>query len=71
MSTILSLVPYLIMCVITGIPVYLILKRAGFSGAWAILCILPLFSAVPLWILALSKWKADDGAHERLEDVFK
>lgn len=41
-------------------PMHRALTRAGLSGAWAILCIVPILAIVPLWVLAFSDWRQDD-----------
>ena len=41
-------------------PISIILRRAGFSRAWAILSIFPLVNVIGLWIFAFSKWPAID-----------
>lgn len=48
----------LIYFAVIGLPVSIILRRAGFSRAWAILSIFPLINVIGLWIFAFSKWPA-------------
>ena len=50
----------LIYLLVIGLPVSIILRRAGFSRAWAILSILPIVNLIGLWIFAFSKWPAVD-----------
>ena len=50
----------LIYLVVIGLPVSIILRRAGYSRAWAILAIFPLINVIGLWIFAFSKWPALD-----------
>lgn len=39
-------------------PISIILRRAGFSQAWAILSIIPLVNVTALWVFAFVKWPA-------------
>lgn len=48
----------LIYLFVIGLPVSIILRRAGYSRAWAILAIFPLINVIGLWIFAFSKWPA-------------
>ncbi len=41
-------------------PVALILRRAGFSGWWALLRLLPVVHLVFLWVFAVAPWPALD-----------
>lgn len=50
----------LIYLVVIGLPVSIILRRAGYSRAWAILAIFPLINVIGLWVFAFSKWPAID-----------
>jgi hypothetical protein len=40
-------------------PCWRIAKRAGFSGAWALLAIVPLVNIVILWVFAYVKWPTE------------
>ena len=37
-----------------AIPAGMVLKRMGYSPAWALLCYFPLLAMVGLWVLALA-----------------
>jgi len=37
-------------------PIAKILRKAGFSGWWAILSVIPIVNFIGLWILALVRW---------------
>jgi hypothetical protein len=41
-------------------PVAKILRRAGFSGWWAILSVIPLVNYIALWVFAVSRWPATE-----------
>jgi hypothetical protein len=48
----------LIVLAIFGIPACVILRRAGYSPAWALLGLIPGVSVIALWIFAFAKWPA-------------
>ncbi len=41
------------------VPIWRILQRAGFSGAWALLMFVPLANMLLLWFVAFSAWPND------------
>lgn len=41
------------------VPVWRILKRAGFNGAWALLMVVPVANFMLLWCVAFMKWPND------------
>jgi hypothetical protein len=41
-----------------AIPAGIVLKRIGYSPAWALLCYFPLLAMVGLWVLALAPKRA-------------
>lgn len=41
------------------VPVWRILKRAGFNGAWALLMFVPVANFMLLWCVAFLKWPND------------
>lgn len=41
------------------VPVWRILTKAGYSGAWSILGFVPLLNIIMLWIFAFSRWPRD------------
>lgn len=53
-------VGHLVMFAITLVaflyPVSRILQRIGYSPAWALVALVPLFNLVALWVLAFSEW---------------
>jgi hypothetical protein len=51
------------------IPAWKIVSRAGFSGAWSLLLIVPILGAVMYWVFAFVRWPIDDAAdHSRTFD---
>lgn len=47
------------------VPAWRILQRAGFSGAWSLLMLVPLVGFVVLWVLAFVKWPNDSEGNTR------
>lgn len=39
-------------------PIAIIVRRAGFSGLWVILAIVPIVNLVALWVFAFVRWPA-------------
>lgn len=48
-----------------------ILRRAGYSGWWVILGIIPLVNVVMIWVFAFSTWPATQRAAYKVEEVFE
>lgn len=44
------------------IPAWRILRRAGHSGWWSVLFIVPFVNLMALWIFAFARWPAMDKA---------
>jgi hypothetical protein len=42
------------------VPSWIILRRLGFSGWWALLAAIPLLVMIGLWVLALRRWPIAD-----------
>jgi hypothetical protein len=38
------------------LPCWQIVRKAGFSGAWALLAFVPLVNVIALWVFAFSRW---------------
>lgn len=38
------------------VPVWRILTKAGYSGAWSFLSFIPLLNVIMLWVFAFSRW---------------
>lgn len=58
----LMLVPLLALLIV---PVWRIFQRAGFSGAWALLMLVPMVGFLALWVLAFVKWPSDKEGRTR------
>jgi hypothetical protein len=44
------------------VPVWKIVSKAGFSGAWALLALIPLVNIIMLWVFAFVRWpNAEEG----------
>jgi hypothetical protein len=43
-------------------PVWRILSRIGFSGAWSILALVPVVNLIALWALSLNRWPIEKAA---------
>jgi hypothetical protein len=51
----------LIIFAVYGVPVVKILRRAGYSGWWVIVTLIPIVNIIALWIFAFSSWPALGG----------
>jgi len=38
------------------VPCWRIVSKAGYSGAWALLSLVPLINIIALWVFAFSRW---------------
>jgi hypothetical protein len=50
---------WIILLFITGIfvvPLWRIISKAGYSGAWSLLCFVPFLNLIMLWVFAFAKW---------------
>src|SRR3954471_17150236 len=52
----------LIGCLIFIVPYVKIIKKAGYSGWWAIVGFIPLVNLIMLWVFALARWPVEDRA---------
>ena len=46
----------LLYLVVFVVPSWRIVSKAGYSGAWALLMLVPLVNIVALWLFAFSRW---------------
>lgn len=46
----------LVMTLTTIVPSWLIVKKAGFSGAWSLLMLVPVVNFFAIWVFALMRW---------------
>jgi len=58
-------VPALSLLLLTPIPAWLIVKKAGFAPAWGLLAMVPVVNIIGLWILAFTSWPAQDSDGQR------
>ena len=49
----------LVFLVITLFPFWRILNKAGYSGAWSILTLVPVVNLIVLWVFALVEWPVE------------
>ena len=47
--------------VVVLVPAATILRKAGFSGWWSLVLLVPPLNLVGLWIFAFSRWKVAPG----------
>jgi hypothetical protein len=45
----------------------LVIKKAGYSGWWVLLGLIPFVGLISLWIFAFSRWPVDDQTPENQE----
>jgi predicted PurR-regulated permease PerM len=60
MDTVLGLVIIAILSAITLVPFVRIFQKAGRTGWWAALMLIPIINIVVLWVFAFSHWPALD-----------
>jgi hypothetical protein len=51
-------VPMLIIAVILIVPFWQLFSKAGYSGWWSLLMIIPVVNLIALYVLAFSSWPA-------------
>ena len=51
-------IPLLITLIVAGVPIAVILKKAGYSQWLVILAFIPLVNLVALWVFAFANWPA-------------
>ena len=49
----------LIVLALVIVPLWRICTRAGFSGWWSLLVVVPLLNLIMLWVFAYAKWPRD------------
>jgi hypothetical protein len=54
-------VAVILFALIYGVPVFMIIRKAGFSGWWVLLTLVPLANLIMLWIFAFVRWPVQDG----------
>lgn len=57
----LSFIVYvLIYIALIVLPVWRILSKAGYSGAWSLLALIPLVNLIALWVFAFLRWPYEE-----------
>jgi hypothetical protein len=56
------LLMFVVWIAVVTIPVWRIVKRAGFPGFWSLLVVVPLVNLIALWIFSFSRWPAEGRA---------
>lgn len=51
-----QIIMFVLMVLLAVIPFWKLYSRAGFSGAWALLAVIPLAPIVLLWVIAFIRW---------------
>ncbi len=44
------------------VPIWKIVSKAGYSGAWSLLVVIPVLNIIMLWVFAFSRWPIIDRA---------
>jgi hypothetical protein len=50
----------LIFSAVFVVPCWRIVRRAGYSGAWSLVTMVPLLNIVMLWVFAYVRWPNED-----------
>ena len=45
------------------VPLWRIISKAGYSGAWALISLIPFINIIALWIFAFAKWPNERVRH--------
>jgi hypothetical protein len=56
MHSVVNLLPYAMVAILTAIPSRAVLKRIGLSRWWTLLSLAPLGMIVILWLIAFWRW---------------
>ena len=56
------LIIFLVGLCIVFVPYVMIVRKAGYSGWWAILGFIPLVNLIMLWVFALVRWPVEQRA---------
>ena len=51
------------------LPLWRILERLGYRGAWALVAVFPPLALVLLWVLATRRWPIPDAQGQRRNDA--
>jgi len=53
---------WLIFMAILGVPVAIVLRKAGYSPWWVIVAFIPMINMIMLWVFAFSRWPIEERA---------
>jgi hypothetical protein len=53
---------FLIGMLIVFVPYILIIRKAGYSGWWVLMALIPLVNLIMLWVFALARWPVEQRA---------
>jgi uncharacterized membrane protein YhaH (DUF805 family) len=59
--SLIALVALAVFIVVSVVPYWIILSKAGYSGWWCLLLFVPIVNIIAPWIFALSEWPALQG----------
>lgn len=62
MSIVGGLIAALIGIVLFLLPAWMIVRKAGYSGAWSLLMLIPLVNVIALFVFAFSTWPVQRAA---------
>jgi len=55
----------ILMAVVYFVPTVKILNKAGYSGWWSVLALIPLVNIIMLWVFAFADWPSLRGSEHR------
>jgi hypothetical protein len=50
---------FLVTYLLILIPVWRIVSKAGYSGAWSLIMFVPLINLIMIWVFAFSRWPVE------------
>lgn len=51
--------------VVFVLPCWKIVSKAGFSGAWALLALVPVVNVIMLWVFAFASWPNNNSPQQK------
>jgi hypothetical protein len=51
-----SVIHWLFLFAVLLVPVWKVVAKAGYSGAWALLILVPVVNIAALWVFACARW---------------
>jgi len=52
----------IVFTIVMLIPYVLIIRKAGYSGWWVLIMLIPLVNFIMLWVFALARWPVEERA---------